>query len=751
MRTVKPLLLLLLSGLTLLSCKKGKDEVQEQIDNLFKYREYISDISQGIISTHEDVRVVLRQPVADWSDNQELNERLFTVSPKVKGKVVALNNQTIAFVPEEKFEQDTEYNFKLKLNAFVEGIPSDLKEFSFRLKTLKQQFNVLTDNLQSYNKDWQYLRGTLRTSDIMNISTAKQLVKVKQDGKELNVKFTEAAKKANQFFFTIDSIQRLTEDSEIDISWDGSAFKIDSKGDVKILIPGKNNFTVTDIEVFDGESQYLEVNFSDPLKKSQNFDGLVSLADTENLKFSSDGNVLKVYPGREMKGTALLEIFEGIESTEGYKLKNRFSQQVAFEQIKPQVRLLQSGTILPSSNNLKVNFEAVNLRKVDVSVIRLFESNVLQFLQYSNLNDQGNLRTVARPIARKTIELQNNLSGSSGKWRAYALDLKEMINPEPGAIYRVEFNFRPSYSSYKCNATNFKEEAEENYDEETESSYWDSYENYYSNNYYYDYDWNERDNPCHSSYYRNKKVTTNVLASDLGLTVKKGLNRSYFVSVNDLVSTQPVQGARVTFYNFQQQEIGSVQTDTDGTSIFDSDNAAFFAVASHNNQKTYIRLNDGNALSVSKFDVSGARLQKGIKGFIYGERGVWRPGDTLFLSFMLNDKANNLPVGHPVKLELSDPYGKVTHREVKTAGLNNFYQFTLKTDDNAPTGNWTARVSVGGARFTKSLKIETIKPNRLKIKADFDSEILSSEKPVRGQLEVAWLHGAIAKNLKASY
>ncbi len=741
-------LLVLVSGV-FASCKKEKDSVQEQIDNLFKYRAHISDVSQGIISTYSDVRVVLLNPVEGWDENQELNNKLFTVSPKVKGKVVALNNQTIAFIPESKFEQNTEYEFTLALGTFTKDISSDLASFKFKIKTLKQQFNVNTDRLQSYTKDWQYLEGTLRASDKMGLQTAQKLLKVTQDDKALNVKFSGSPERGNQFFFKIDSIQRFTEDSEIRIKWDGSAFDIASKGDANIVIPGKNNFTVTDVTVFDAENQYLEINFSDPLKKDQNFDGLVTLEGTQQLKFNIDGNILKVYPNKALKGTALLEIFQGVQSVDTYKLKNIFSERIAFEQIKPQIRLLQNGTILPSSNNLKINFEAVNLSAVDVLVYRIFENNVLQFLQQQNLNGQGNLRQVARPIAKKQLQLENNLSGSTSKWHVYAVDLKELIDVAPGAIYRVEFNFKPSYSSYRCNDTNFEEEEESNFDEDSEFSYWDNYQSYYYDEYYYDYNWNERDNPCHTSYYRNKKIATNVLASDLGVTVKKGVNESYFISVNDLVSTQVVQGAKVTFYNYQQQILGSVLTDTDGTSFFDANANAYFAIVERNNQKTYVKLNDGNALSVSKFNVSGVKLQKGLKGFIYGERGVWRPGDTLFLSFILNDKSNDLPPNHPVKFELSDPYGKVIHREIRTSGLNNFYNFSFKTDENAPTGNWLSRISVGGAKFTKQLKIETIKPNRLKIKANFEGEILSSLKPIKGSLEVAWLHGAIAKNMKA--
>jgi uncharacterized protein YfaS (alpha-2-macroglobulin family) len=57
---------------------------------------------------------------------------------------------------------------------------------------------------------------------------------------------------------------------------------------------------------------------------------------------------------------------------------------------------------------------------------------------------------------------------------------------------------------------------------------------------------------------------------------------------------------------------------------------------------------------------------------------------------------------------------------------------------------------VGGAWFTKNIKIETIMPNRLKIKLDFKGEQLSvARKEEAGTLTVKWLHGAVAKNLNA--
>ena len=109
-----------------------------------------------------------------------------------------------------------------------------------------------------------------------------------------------------------------------------------------------------------------------------------------------------------------------------------------------------------------------------------------------------------------------------------------------------------------------------------------------------------------------------------------------------------------------------------------------------------------------------------------------------------------LPKDHPVSFELIDPKGKVAHKKVTTKGMNGMYNFSTTTEPDAPTGNWTANVRVGGALFSKALKIETVKPNRLKILLDFGVEELSvSNSDLEGSLAVTWLHGAIAKNLDA--
>ena len=332
------------------------------------------------------------------------------------------------------------------------------------------------------------------------------------------------------------------------------------------------------------------------------------------------------------------------------------------------------------------------------------------------------------------------------KWNTYALDLSKIIKPEPGAIYRVEFVYKKKYSLYKCETSegNDDEAEEEEVDENDVNYSGNSYDDYY---YYDDYDWRESQDPCTGSYYYNARIATNILASDLGVIAKRGENKSYLFAVNNIVTTEPVSNARVDLYNFQQQKIATEATSSEGIASFQLDKFAYFAIVTLGDQSTYVKLDDGLSLSVSNFDVAGETLQKGLKGFIYGERGVWRPGDNLYLSFILNDAANKLPKSHPIKFRLNDPNGKTVYQTVQKTNDLNHYAFIVPTNQDAPTGNWEAMVSVGGAKFYKSIKIETIKPNRLKIKNTFSRKTLSASYPNTDNLEVTWLHGAIAKNL----
>ena len=761
------LIFVLAVSVTFLSCKN--DLSQETTNNIFKFRKHISYTTSGVVSVQDPIRIDFVNEVDSWISNSEVTKGILSISPKIKGKLVALNNRTLIFQPSKKLEQNKEYSVTVNLDKIYNTIPTEFKSYTFKFKTIEQNFSVATTSFQSYNKEWQYIEGIIKTADVLELENAKTLIVAHQKNKKLAIKWESSDSISNQFQFKIDSVQRFNDDSEVNLTWSGKKINVDNSGESSLRILGKNNFSILKIDVFQTPEQHLRINFSDPLKKQQNFNGLVDIQNAKKLTYIVDGNVLKVYPDIQISGSVNVSVYQGIKSSEGYRLKNEFSKKIAFEQLKPQIRLLSSGVILPSSNGLKFNFEAVNLKAVDVRIIKIFEDNVLQFLQTNSLGNTNryDIKRVGRRVAKKTINLIKDDIENNGKWKAYAIDLSKMIKADPGAIYRVELNIKQAYSLYECDEKTQISDENDNYYEddyyyndqeytievaaeidEREEQYWDNLIYSYNNNYY---NWNDRNDPCKKAYYDNedRTVSANILASNLGVIAKKGENKSYFFAVTDILTTNPVSGAKVTIYNYQQQEVAQNITDTQGITGMDVDKNAFFAIVSNGKQKTYIKLNDGHSLSLSKFNVSGKKLQKGLKGFIYGERGVWRPGDSIHLTFVLNDNANPLPKDHPVKLEVLDARGKLVFKQIKKDITNGFYSFSIPTSTTDPTGNWNSTISVGGAKFNKQLKVETVKPNRLKINIDFEEEVLSNKKPIQGKLNVKWLHGTPAKKLKA--
>ena len=755
------------AGLVLLLLATACKPKETQNDELYQFKDYLSYHTQGIRSVHDPVVVNFLKPVEGYDIDQEIPKNAFKISPKTEGSLLLKDGRNLIFTPAEPLKPNTEYSVTVDLSEFMDGLPRDKQNFTFSFKTRTPNFKVDLSQLQSYSKEYQYLQGSLQSADGIFYQQASQLLKATQNGKSLAIKWDSVSGPNTYYNFVIDSIYRAEDDSKILISWNGDPIEADNQGEDEFEIPGRNNFKVLEVTTTAAPSTSLSINFSDPVDPNQNFDGLVNLGNSDNLRFQADGNLLLVYPASRPQGKLDLTVFAGLRSSDGYELKSAYSETISFDPLKPEVRLLSKGTIIPDAQNNPIYFETVNLSQVDVRVIQIFEDNMLQFLQESALNntDEYYLRQVGRRVAKKTIVLGDTNLVATNSWKAHALDLTELFSASPGSAYRVEFSFKPAYSLYPCdNAAESSDEddyyeddyyyeeeflADSEEDEEAmETRYWD---NEIYNWRRFAYNWQERDNPCHAAYYNyDRLVQTNLMASDLGLTVKKGSNGTYHVYTTNLISSQPMSGVEVSLYNYQQQELYNLTTDNQGQTVFDTEKNAAFVIAKKGKHFAYARLEDGDALSLSKFDVSGGRVQKGLKGFLYTERGVHRPGDSIHLTFVLNDKANPLPADHPVKLEVTDARGKLVQRNVVRSGVNGFYYFPIATSSESPTGNWNATVKVGGASFGKTLRVATIKPNRLKIKLDFEDEILEGGKAIAGTLQSNWLHGAPARNLDIS-
>ncbi|MFY8020832.1 MAG: alpha-2-macroglobulin family protein [Bacteroidia bacterium] len=726
------------------------------------FAKYISAYTAGSISKEASIKIQLTSQITD-SLKLGIESDLFSFSPSIKGTIKWIDANTIEFKPDQALESGENYEATFALGKIMD-VPKELEEFEFGFTVIQQSFEVEFPNLETTDKEkliYQRITGELLTADADDEKKVEQLLQVVQDGKKFAIKWEHAADRKTHRYI-VDSLIRKKKESEVLVEWNGDALDVDLKGKHQLMIPALGDFKVIKNEINNGDEQSIVLHFSDPLLSNQDLSGLIQISQSSeanqntNFKFTIEGNSIKCYPESRLFGAYLLQVFPGIKNILNYPLKNAYKADILLDELKPSVKFTGKGVIMPASKNLMIPFEAVSLKAVDVTVIRIYENNVAQFLQVNNLQGNYEMTRVGRPVVKKTIKLDVDRLVNLHTPNQFAIQLDELVDAEPGAIYHVKLSFKQSYAIYSCseNIDNKEEEIPEdmngfegeNWEGGQESSYWDASEEYYDN----EFNWNERGDPCKKSYYNPERwATKNFMASNIGLMSKKGANDDFTFFVNDIQTTKPLSGVQLDVLDFQQQLIISLKSDGNGMAKAKLNRKAFLLVASYQKQKAYLKLDDGSSLPVSHFDVSGDIIQKGLKGFIYGERGVWRPGDSIYLSFILEDRNKVLPAVHPVSMELYDASGVLHRRQVESKSLNGFYNFRTCTDPEAATGNWTVKIKAGSVSFQKTLKIETVMPNRLKIEFDFGKAYLSKNDDIKTILKSKWLHGSPANGLRA--
>lgn len=711
------------------------------------FRDYVSAFSSGYISNESPIRIVLKQ---DAALPEDLNpDDLISFSPEIKGKASWVGKNVFEFKPDEILPHGAKYSAAFSLGKVL-SVPNELETFEFSFATVPQALEAEIVSVHTSNSNEYVVNGLLTFADAESNDNAEKCLSVNFISQNMNVEWVHDSPLEHRFI--VKNVKRSAKEEVLNVYWNGEACQSSSTGQTSLFIPAIGVFKPIMIRPSNESEQNVAVYFSENLSNNEGIEPFVKL-ENEDISLTKSDNELRVYPQSRINGTKTLSLEPGLSSENQKKLTENFTFPVVFEDLKPEIRLHAKGNIIPPGNKFLFPFEAVNLNAVDVKIVRIYENNILQFLQVNNLSNASELARVGKQIIKKKILLSSLGSNARNRWNTFYLDLNQIIQTEPGAIYNVSLNFKPSYSTYACNSDSTNISLVENIEEEENEKEWDAYSYYYEGDYDYyydDYDYRERENPCSKSYYGpSRKVDQNILASDIGLIVKRTGNGQLLVVTNSITDAKAMSSVSIECYDFQQQLMHQTQTGGDGMAFIQLEKKPFVIVAKKGAERAYLKLDDGNTNSLSMFDVDGDIIQKGMKGFIYGERGVWRPGDSLFISFMLENKDKEIPSDLPASLELNGPSGQTLVKSVRSKNINGLYTFPIKTDAYAPTGLYSCVIRSGGVSFSKSIRVESIMPNRLKIDLNFGTDkILAGNGNIDAKLQVNWLHGAPARNLE---
>ena len=733
---------------------------------------YISAYSGGMLSANSRIIIRLAGEFPDTAGvGKDLPEGLLVFSPTISGKALRTDANTITFVPDGPLLSGQLYEASLQLGNLIPVQAPELQVFDFTFRVIRQDFSVETGHLSPEGTGpMQLLTGTLRTADAAPDDDVEECLSALQDGTALKITWEHQGLQAGSHHFTVHNIKRGELASEVLLTADGKSLKLTKAFSLTCSVPPIDSFLVIQTKGTTEPECYVSVVFSDPLDPAQDLNGLVNLSGTKTVNLIAAGNELKIFPSEPLTGSQTLTLSSGIKNITGKTLAGS-ETGISFDDLKPNIRTVSNGNIIPSADGFMLAFEAVAVKAVTVDIIQILPGNVQELFRGGGFtNPDADMVYLGKPVLHKTMQLSQAAAADLSRMSRYNIDLSPFLKAEPGAVYNVSVRFNKEQAYYACTGSEPQPSAQlleinpfaDVSQKQKEAYYEDATGNYYSDDSYSydsDEDYSARLNPCSNTYYNryaaaehhNVVIKQNLLSSDLGIIAKRSPDGTLFFAITDLNTAKPLEGVQLKIYTQQRDLAGRLLTNADGFAQEKFTAAPAFASAEYKGRFGYLGLGNAVSLSLSNFDVAGELPQDGLKGFIYGERGVWRPGDSLFLSVMLHEDGRPAPDLRPVVLELTNPQSQKIARLVQAEHKGGIYLFKTKTDPDAPTGTYTAKVSAGGAVFSKRLRIENVKPNRLKLSLTFGTENLYPDDNGRAYtLNAAWLYGAPAKNLRST-
>jgi hypothetical protein len=162
------------------------------------------------------------------------------------------------------------------------------------------------------------------------------------------------------------------------------------------------------------------------------------------------------------------------------------------------------------------------------------------------------------------------------------------------------------------------------------------------------------------------------------------------------------------------------------------------------------------SLKASAFDltdrgVSGRAVPSGADAFVYAERGVYRSGETVYLTALLRDGQGNAVTGGPLTLVVERPDGVEFRRAVLSDQGAGGRSLTLPLNSAVPAGTWRVRAftdpkgpSVGETTFM----VEDYVPDRIEFDLTTKAKQIGAETPVELKVDGRFLYGAPASGLQ---
>ncbi len=382
--------------------------------------------------------------------------------------------------------------------------------------------------------------------------------------------------------------------------------------------------------------------------------------------------------------TYQIELLAGFPSATGEKTLGDFRTNAIIPDRKASISFAGTGYVLPREGSAGLPVTTVNLSRVKVRILKVNERNLVPSIDAEKLTmsfGSDDVDEVANRTGSLVWQGDMAITGERNRPVSTAIPLKDVLKDKGPGVYLAVVE-----------RTDVKE------GEDTGSA------------------------------------TNWVLVSNLGLTAYTGAD-GMAVAVRSLADAKPVAGVALRLYAHNNAELGSATTDAQGIARFaggllrGKGGDEPFAVMAYGEGGDFNFLEVGRgAFDLSDRGVSGRTAPGPVDAYLYTDRGIYRPGESVHLMALVRDAKADALANVPLTLRLLRPDGVAVDTKQLTGGdLGAFYQrYALARD--ARMGTWSVELKVdpkGAPIGTVEFRVEDFVPPTLKV------ELTAGDGPIR--------------------
>jgi len=684
---------LLFSGLQL-SCVSGRKSV------------LVSEFSpQGESQKSTNITVVFSSSVVP-SDSIEvlMDQAPVRIQPPVPGRFKWVDTRTLRFLPTELLNPATKYQVEI-LPSIVQGSEQYLKgKRNFEFTTSSVRVERLSHNIVSSDTRPAAGRFSLSFdfSEIVDptVLEGKLDLEWRSGDASQSVGYSITSEMpAKQVSIETDEISNLDQRGTLQVVLKPGWYCVNGNMPVErefkqdIAIGGKPRLVVENVTAGReaGERFWVRIRFSSPIDMSSVQD-FVEFDPSLEFQSSSEeaGCTVRLTGNIRPNMEIRIKVLEGLKAMDGTRLETTFSQRVVLEDLPPSVTFASPGMYLSSKGLKNVEINVVNVDKIHIEVEKIYPNNLLYYL---GLREWEGTRNLGYRIHEEDIDV-NPIKNQT---TSVTVNFEKFLQAHPSGLFRLTIR---------------------------------------------------RD-----EYYWMNDVKT-VLLTDVGLIAKRTAQElsAWAISTSSL---EPLSGVEVILYSSNNQEMARGKTDTNGAIKFNltpTDEFLPYLITGTSGDNLSYLLFDQCRVSTSDFDVTGRpTLLSGYEAFVYTDRGVYRPGDTVHAAAIVRGVGAEVPKSFPLRLEILGPDGRVFLDQTIREQDEGMVDVSVQIPTYAKTGGYVANLygagkqPIGATRFS----VEEFMPDRIKVTVTTDKASYKTGDTLRVGITGTMLFGPPAAGRKS--